>query len=121
MGVRRILTATGAGVTTFLLVAVLVIETLDFEFSAIIGLPVGLVAGFVVFAGIWVRLAELTPGIQRIASAYAAFGLTIVLLLGLSYVNIGRQLFSIEVITGTGIVAAFVVFALLWINDREVV
>jgi len=119
MGVRRILTATGAGVSTFLLAAVLVIEALDFEFSAILGLPVGLLAGFAVFAGLWVNFTDLTSGIRRSASAYAAFGLTILLLLGLSYVNICRESLSVEVMTATGGVAAVVVFALLWLTDRQ--
>jgi hypothetical protein len=120
MGIRRILTAAGAGVTTFLLVAVLVIEALDFEFSAIIGLPVGLLAGFTVFAGLWLRLAELTPGVRRFASAYATFGLTILLLLGLSYVNIGRALLSVDVMATIGFAAAVVVFLLLWLTDRGI-
>jgi hypothetical protein len=41
MDARKLLTVIGAGVTSFLLVAVLVIELLDFEFSAIIGFPAG--------------------------------------------------------------------------------
>ncbi|RAW46975.1 hypothetical protein DQW50_00890 [Halorubrum sp. 48-1-W] len=41
MDARKLLTEVGAGIAFFLLVAVLVIELLDFEFSAIIGLPIG--------------------------------------------------------------------------------
>jgi hypothetical protein len=118
MSFRRVLTAAGAGITSFLLVTVLVIEILDFEFSAIIGLPVGLLAGFAVSAGLWVRLPELAPGVCRIASAYATFGLTVLGLLGLRYVNIGRDILSIEFITGTGIAAAAIVLTLLWLIDR---
>jgi hypothetical protein len=43
----------GAGITSFLLVAVSVIELLDFEFSAIVGLPVGLLAEIVGAVGLW--------------------------------------------------------------------
>lgn len=121
MSLRRILTAAGAGVTTFLLVAVLVIELLDFEFSAIIGLPVGLLAGFAVFGILWVRLPELTPGVRRIASAAATFGLTILLLLVLRYVNLGRELLSVDLMVTIALAGAVVVFALLWLTDREIV
>lgn len=119
MGVRRPLTAIGAGVTTFLLVMVLVIELLDFEFSAVIGLPVGLLAGMAVLVGFWTGLAELSPGVRRAASAYATFGLTILLLLALSYVNIGRGVLSTDLIVGTGIAAAVAVYIVLWLTDRD--
>lgn len=119
MQLRHVLTAIGAGVTTFFLSAVLVIELLDFEFSPIIALPVGMIAGLAVVVGLWVRLSELSPGARRVASAYATFGLTILLLLGLSYVNIGRDLFSAEVIAGTGIGFAVVVYTVLWLVERR--
>jgi len=51
MTFRSALAALGAGITTFLVVAVLVIELLDVEFSAIVGLPVGAVAGWIVICG----------------------------------------------------------------------
>lgn len=44
MNARVVLSAIGAGVTTFF-VAVSVIEVLDTAFSAIVGLPAGLLAG----------------------------------------------------------------------------
>ncbi|MFW5974083.1 MAG: hypothetical protein ACOCPZ_01720, partial [Natrialbaceae archaeon] len=83
------------GVTTFLLVAVLVIELLDFEFSAIIGLPVGLLAGL--GAAVAVSTAPLgdRPGLNSLIYGYAAFGPAVFALFGLQYVNIGRDLLSV--------------------------
>lgn len=117
MNPRRVLTAVGAGLTTFLLVAVLVIELLAFEFSAIIGLPVGLLAGVAAFAVLWSQLDDLSLGIRRAASAYAAFGLTILLQFALSYVNIGRDIFSLEVMTGVAVGGAILVYCGLWLVD----
>lgn len=117
MNPRRVLTAVGAGLTTFLLVAVLVIELLAFEFSGIIGLPVGLLAGVAAFAVLWSQLDDLSLGIRRAASAYAAFGLTILLQFALSYVNIGRDIFSLEVMTGVAVGGAILVYCGLWLVD----
>lgn len=119
MSLHHRLTAIGAGVTTFLLVAVLVIELLDFEFSAIVGLPVGLLAGLAVLVILWRQFTELDQGSRRIASAYAAFGLTILLLLALTYVNIGRDVFSTEAIVGVGVAAAVITYVGLWRRDSE--
>lgn len=116
---RRFLTAVGAGLTTFLLVAVLVIKLLAFEFSAIIGLPVGLLAGFAVFVGLWTNLDRLRLGVRRAVSAYAMFGLTLFVLTGFQYVNIGREVLSVEVTAGIGLVAAVVVYILFWVADSE--
>jgi hypothetical protein len=110
MNPRRFLTALGAGVTTFLLVAVFVIEFLDLEFSAIIGLPVGLLAGLAVFAFLWLQFTKLSPGVRRATGACAAFGLAILMLLALRYVNIGRGVFSVDVMAGIGIAVAVVVY-----------
>lgn len=116
---RRALTASGAGVTTFLLVTVAVIELLDFEFSAIIGLPVGLLAGLVALVVLWVRLSALSPSVRRALGAYATFGLTVLGLLALRYVDIGRGVFSTDVITGIGAVTAVLAYILLWMIDSE--
>jgi hypothetical protein len=110
---RRVLTASGAGVTTFLLVTVAVIELLDFEFSAIIGLPVGLLAGLVALVVLWVRLSALGPSVRRAVGAYATFGLTVLGLLALRYVDIGRGVFSTTVITGIGAVTAVLAYIVL--------
>lgn len=120
MTARRALTAVGAGVTTFLLVAVLVIELLDVEFSAIVGLPVGLFVGLAVLVVVWVQFDEATPGTRRLASAYAAFGLAVLVLLALRYVNVGRNALSVDVLVGIGVAAAALVFLTLWVTDGDV-
>ncbi|MFC7115804.1 hypothetical protein ACFQH2_13795 [Natronoarchaeum sp. GCM10025703] len=48
MNAWKLFTAVGAGVTTALLVAVVIIELLQIEFSALVGLPVGVITGIIV-------------------------------------------------------------------------
>ena len=110
----RMLTALGAGVTTFLLVAVLVIESLAVEFSAIVGLPIGLLAGLAVAAGLWQVLPAATANVSHAAAAYATFGPTVLVLFVLRYVNIGRDVLSVDVMVVVGVIAAIVVFVLRW-------
>ena len=105
------MTAIGAGLTTFLLVAVGVIELLDFEFSAIIGLPVGLLA--------WLRFEDLSRGARRLASAYGTVGIVALVLLALRYVDVGRNVFSVDVIAGAGVAAAIAVYVALLVSDKN--
>lgn len=119
MTARDILTGVGAGVTTFLLVTVAVIELLPFEFSAIIGLPVGLLAGLAVFVGFWSIRNDIDPGISRVVSAYGTFGLVVLVLFIFDYVNIGIGEQSVETVSGVGVVAGAVVYVALWAVDRN--
>jgi hypothetical protein len=114
MDSRRVLTALGAGVTTFLLVAVLVIELLDFEFSAIVGLPVALLAGIAAAVVLSITPLDQQPVLRRLLAAYATFGPTIFALLGLRYLNIGRTILSVELVVIVALGASAVVFAVLW-------
>ncbi len=118
MDLRQLLTVVGAGLTTFLLVAVGVIEALNMEFSAIIGLPVGLLAGLVVLVILWVRLDGLSVGVRRALSAYAGFGLAVLGFFVLRYVNIGREILTVDVIVGLGIVLAVIIYGVLLMDDR---
>lgn len=120
MSGRKLLTAVGAGITTVLLVTVAVIELLDTEFSAIIGLPVGAVTGLAVLGGLWTTFEELSLGLRNAASAYAAFGVATLLLLALRYVNIGRDVFAIPVIIGVSSLTAVVVYGVLVLSDRDI-
>jgi hypothetical protein len=119
MDVRKVITTVGAGLTSFLLVAVLVIELLDFEFSAIVGLPVGLLAGIVVSVGLWSRIDEVGLGVRRAATAYAAFGLALLAFVALRYVNIGRSVLTFEVTVGGSLAAVVVVYIILFRHDRN--
>lgn len=47
LNLQTVSVAIGAGLTAFLLVAVLVLELVPFEFSALDGLPVGLVTALI--------------------------------------------------------------------------
>ncbi|WP_436935888.1 hypothetical protein [Halovenus marina] len=120
MGSRRTVTAVGTGLTTVLVVSVAVIELLNVEFSALVGLPVGVLAGVVAFLSLWDSLDELSPFVRRVASAYATFGLTVVLLLALRYVNVARGTLSVEVIAGVAIAVAILTYLGLWLTDRAV-
>lgn len=119
MNGRQVVTAVGAGITTLLLVAVLVIELLTVEFSAIIGVPVGLLAGLFVFLAVVLRLDEMGTGLRRALRAYAGFGLAVVALLALQYVNVGRAVLSTEVVVGLAVLAAIAVSVLDWLIDRD--
>lgn len=118
MTARNILTGVGAGVTTFLLITVAVIELLPFEFSAILGLPVGFLAGLAVLVGFWSIRKDLDPGISRAVSAYGTFGLAVLVLFLLDYVNIGIGERSVGTVIGVGVVAGAVVYVILWSVDR---
>ncbi|MFW5917858.1 MAG: hypothetical protein ACOCR0_00080 [Haloferacaceae archaeon] len=103
MDARKLLTTIGAGITSSLVVAAIVIELLATEFSAIVGLPVGLLVGVVV--GLWLRVDESSPGVRRAVAAYAAFGIVVLALSALRYVNVGRELLTFEVIVGGSLAA----------------
>lgn len=119
MDVRKLLTAIGAGITSVLLVAVLVIELLDMEFSAVVGLPVGLLVGVGVSVGLWVRGDRLSPSTRRATTAYAAFGLALLVLLALRYATIARSVLAFEVVVGGSLAAVVIVYVALFVYDRN--
>lgn len=119
MDARKLFTTIGAGITSFLLVAVLVIELLDMEFSAIIGLPIGLLVGVGVFVGLWIRVDRLSLSIRRAATAYAAFGLVLLFLLALRYANIARSVLTFEVVVAGSLAAVVIVYVALALYDRN--
>jgi hypothetical protein len=88
MDVRTPIIAVGGGLTTGLLVAVLVIELLDVEFSAILGLPAGLLTGVVVIVVLLASLEQASTLQQAIAAATAGFGYGVLCSLVASYVNL---------------------------------
>lgn len=107
-GSTRLLAATaiGGGITTFLVVAVVVIEGLDIEYSAIVGLPVGVVTGVACTLGLW-RYHIIIPRAGRWAIAgYATLGPVVIGLLAVRYVNVGRDLLTVSVIASIAVVAA---------------
>lgn len=115
MSSRQVIAAVGSGITTCLLVAVLVIELLAIEFSAIVGVPVGLLAGLFVCVELLARFDKMSVARRRGMSAYAGFGLAVVALLSLRYLNVGRALLSVEVIVGISVLASTAVFVVGWL------
>lgn len=117
---HKAFTAGGAGVTTALLVAALVTSVLDVAFSAIVGIPVGLLAGIAVAGGLWLGLDELSRGVRRVVTAYATFGATVFGLAALRYVNVGRSVLSLERILAIAVAVAVVVAVVPLLSDRGV-
>ncbi len=119
MNSRHLLTAVGAGITTFVVVAVLVIKLLGVEFSAIVGVPLGLLAGLVVMIGLAVSFDNLDVNARRAVSVYGTFGLTILVMFATRYVNLGpsRDVLSIPVMVGVGIVAGVVVYVIPLVRE----
>jgi hypothetical protein len=121
MDARRLLTALGSSLTVFLLVSAAIIRILDFEFSAIIALPVGGIAGFAVLLGIVVFYEKLGKTGKRVTQAVAAFGFTIFFLAGLSYVNLGgfRGALSVQLWLLVAVAVALMTYAMQWLQSRS--
>ncbi len=105
-----LLAALGAATTTLLVVTVPVVELLAVEFSALVALPLGLLAGLATLIGVGYNFTTLHPVRRRAIVAYAAFGPAVLLVLGLAYVNVGRDLLTVEVAAGVGLVATVAVY-----------
>lgn len=109
MALRTIIAALGAEIAVFLVATVLVIELLDFEFSAIVGLPVGVLGGGATLAFLLSRYSALGHVQRSVVDAVAGFGVGIVLMLGVSYVNLANLSFDGTVATAIaiGVLAGF--------------
>jgi hypothetical protein len=121
MRLRTLLTAAGAGITTAVLLTVLLIELLAVEFSMLLAVPIGVAVGLVVLAGLALGFDALSRPLQRVASGYAAFGLALLVQLASRYSNVGasRRLLSASVMVGLSLCAAVVVFGGLWLRERS--
>jgi len=114
-----VLAAVGAALTTFLLVNVPVAELLDLEFSALVALPLGLLAGLGALLAVVLGVGPLAPAGRRAVSAYASFGPAVVLVLALAYVNAGRAVLTPGVAAGAGLAATAIVYVALGVLERE--
>lgn len=85
---RRVLAGLGVGLSTFFVVTVLVIELLDFEFSAVVGLPVGGLAAILGFVLVQRGYTSLDPSGRSILDGVAAAGIGTLLLLWLRYLHL---------------------------------
>lgn len=107
---RAPLAIIGGGITTFFVVAVAAIELLDVGFSAIIGLPLGAVAGIGWALVVWASYDELPVTRRRLATAYGAVGTTLLLLLAARYVNLGRDVLTVEAMVGTAVLVGIATY-----------
>ncbi|ELZ61527.1 MULTISPECIES: hypothetical protein [Halorubrum] len=110
----RLLAAFGVGVTAFLTVAAAVTELLGsvVEFSAFVGLPVGLLAGAATAAATWARLWN-APGARPALLGVATVGYAACVVAAASYaVSAVRGLVTVERALVLAGVAGLVAFAL---------
>ena len=82
----RPVAAVGVGLATFLVVAVALVETLAarIAFSAFVGLPVGVAAGAVAAALVWIRLWR-SRRVRPVLLGVAAFGYAVLVAAAVSY------------------------------------
>jgi hypothetical protein len=116
MDARRLITATGAGITAFLLVTVAVVELLAIEFSALIGLPIGIVAGIAVTVVVFLNHDGAFDLFRLIAAALAGFGYGIMATVAASYVNLLDVQFETRLTIGA--IAGVLAVALAVVQDR---
>lgn len=120
MTTRRALVAVGAGLTTLLLVGGLVTALLPVAFSAIVGLPVGALAGLLVT--VLTLGAPVRPGtpLGRVAGAYATVGYVLLALAALSYANLAgfRGTLSVVEWAAVAVAASVLVYVGLMLRDR---
>lgn len=90
MTIGRVLAAIGTGIVTLLVVAVAVIELLAFEFSAIVGVPIGLLAGVILAAIVAASFDGLTGPLRWVVAGVSGVGFGLLLALATSYVNIAE-------------------------------
>ncbi|QSG10481.1 putative membrane protein [Halapricum desulfuricans] len=120
MDIRTVSVALGTGFTVALLVAVALIEALPYEFSAIVGLPVGLLIGTVTVLLVAGRYARLEPAAQSLLDGTAGFGYAVVLLLGVLYVDfagLGARI-NLATLVGVALLVAAFVTVVSWIRSR---
>jgi hypothetical protein len=116
MNTRRAITALGTGITVFLVVAAAVIEFLAFEFSALIGLPVGLLAGIVAAVVVGLKHDEMSNTLRWVVAAIAGFGYGILATFAASYVNLVETQFETRL--AIAVIAALLAVGLAVSRDR---
>jgi len=116
---RQFLTVVGTGLTTALLTTILVISVLPSDLAGTVGFPAGAIAGLVAVVGLGTAFDGLGELVRRIASAYAAFGFSLLLLFGVTRVILGGDAdVSVRTMAGMALVGSLGVFVWLWWQDR---
>lgn len=121
MTARSVLVALGVGLTTAVLVAVVVIETLDFEFSAIVGLPVGLVVGVGIAVLVELRYGHAGSPVRVLADGTAGFGYAIMVMLAIKYVNVAdlESVLTLVTLVIVALAVAGAVGVVSWFRTRS--
>lgn len=116
MDTRAAGAAVGLGITVFLVVAVAIIELLNVEFSALVGLPIGLLAGAAVAIVVAVQYDSLAGPARYAVDAGAGFGFAVVVVLAVRYVNLAglRSELSTGVTVGIAVLAAALAALASW-------
>ena len=116
MNLQRLAAVAGAAVTSFLLVGAATIVAVVAATGAdvgpgIIGVFAGVAAGLVAATLVASRWGRVGPRTRSLVLGYAAFGLTVVFLASLSYVNApgARDLLSVPLNVAIGAVVALAV------------
>jgi N6-adenosine-specific RNA methylase IME4 len=106
----------GAGITAFLVVSVAVIEFVNVEFSALLGLPAGLLAGATVAVVVAAQYDTLADPVRYAVDAATGFGFAVVTLLAVRYVNLAglRTELSTGVTVGIALLAAVLAALASW-------
>ncbi|MEF8975192.1 MAG: hypothetical protein V5A21_03065 [Halapricum sp.] len=118
---RAAVVAPGAGLSTGLLVAVLVIEALPYEFSAIIGLPVGLLAGSAVGLLVGWHYEGASFIVRSVADGAAGFGYAVALLLVIRYADVFglRSAVTFERLVVSSVVVGVAVPVRAWLDTSR--
>jgi hypothetical protein len=117
MNLQRIVLGAGVGLTTFGLVAVIVIEAIQVDpVAGIAGVILGALFAVGAFGAVVLTYERASPTIRRDIVAVAAFGYTALLVLGLSYVNLGglRSVIDPTVVVMLSALVAVLVWVSLW-------
>jgi hypothetical protein len=121
MNTRVTVAATGAGATAFLVVAVAVVELLPVEFSALVGLPAGVLAGGAVLVLIGTRYDRLRGASRYAVDAAAGFGVAVFVVQAVRYVNLAglRSALTLESTAGVAVLAAVLAALVSWWWSRR--
>jgi hypothetical protein len=117
MDLQRILLGGGVALTTFGLVAVVVIETIQVDpVAGIVGVILGAIFALGAFGAVFLTFESASPTIRRDIVAVAAFGYTALLVLALSYVNLAglRSVIDPTVVVVLAALVAVLVWVSLW-------
>lgn len=112
----RLVATVGTGITAFLLVSVALTGALAsrIAFSAIVALPIGVLAGAVMAAATWIRFWD-DPDARPALLGGSAVGFALLVAAAVSYaVPAVRELVTVESALAFAGVCAVVVFVLVW-------